>query len=314
MSALSFLTGFFATPECAVKAEPRRCLRNRLRGNRCDLCLQSCPSGALSYLENTLRLDAEKCSGCLRCTALCPSDALTPHADQQLHDVRRRSDKELLLISCERQRLFREEEIVVPCLGVFSHELLLYLVTFSADRTIHFNISGCTSCANHQACREFQQDLQCLRHRNGHQRLPPIELLAEVQRQKETGNRRSFLRSLGAGALQAAIPPSAKEPVQPELSGTSRMVPRKRQLLKEVMEAGDRQYPLAAAMMPRLHIGDDCLPCPRCAGICPTGALALVKEEGGKRLSFTGERCTGCSLCVEFCQHSALSLSCDYSG
>lgn len=308
MNALSFVTGFFAAPECAVRTEPRRCLRNRLSDNRCDLCLRVCPSGALSYRDGLLCLDTLKCSGCLRCTALCPSDALIPHADLQLHDALRKRDK--LLISCERQRLFREEEIVVPCLAMFSHELLLYFFTFSAAQTIRFNISGCRSCDNEKACREFERDLQCVRQRGGLHRLPRLEVLTEEKREKGIGNRRSFLRSLGTGALQAATSPSGREHAQPEIPDTSRMVPRKTQLLKEIMEVGNSQHPLAAAMIRHVHISDDCVPCPRCAGICPTGALKLVRLEQGKKLEFDATSCNDCGLCVEFCKEQALSLSC----
>jgi len=277
--------------------------------------MQSCPSGALSYCDDTLRLDTGKCSGCLRCTTACPNDALTPHAALQLHDaLRKRSDKELLLISCERQKLFREEEIVVPCLAVFSHELLLFLFTFSTAQIIRFNLSGCKSCDNKEPCREFQQDLQCVRQTSGHYRLPCLDVLTEEKREREGGNRRLFLQALGAGAFQAATVSAIKEPgARCKPPSTSRQAPGKIQLLKEVVESGDTMHPLATAMIPKVRISADCTPCPRCAGICPTGALTLVSEGGGKKLSFSGMHCSGCSLCVQFCQRTALSMYCDYS-
>lgn len=277
--------------------------------------MQSCPSGALSYCNDTLRLDTEKCSGCLRCTTACPNDALTPHAALQFHDaLRKRSDKDLLLISCERQKLFREEEIVVPCLAVFSHELLLFLVTFAAAHTIRFNISRCKNCDNEEPCREFQQDLQCVQQRSGHHRLPRLDVLTEESRERESGNRRSFLQSLGAGALKAATVSSAKEPTElarRKSTPTSRQAPGKIQLLQEVVETGDMVHPLAIAMIPKVCISTDCTHCPRCAGICPTGALTLANEGGSKKLRFSEMHCSGCSLCVQFCQRSALSMYCE---
>ena len=189
-----------------------------------------------------------------------------------------------------------------------------FLLLSSTAQTIRFNIFGCKKCDNEEPCRNFQQNLQCVQQRSDNNRFPRLDVLTEAPQEKETGNRRSFLRSLGAGALQAATVSSTKEPPRRNLAPTSRCVPHKTQLLKKVREADDTNHSLATAMTPKVHINSDCIPCPRCAGICPTGALTLVKQEKGKKLSFSRDQCSGCLLCVQFCQRSALSMFCDYCG
>ena len=42
------------------------------------LCVKSCISGAISRDEGVVRIDREKCVGCLTCVLVCPYGALAP--------------------------------------------------------------------------------------------------------------------------------------------------------------------------------------------------------------------------------------------
>jgi Ni,Fe-hydrogenase III small subunit/ferredoxin len=54
--------------------------------------------------------------------------------------------------------------------------------------------------------------------------------------------------------------------------------------------------------------------CGECAAVCPTGAIAVQREQSGKdRLSVDYGRCVVCQLCVEACPNDAASASFDWA-
>lgn len=42
---------------------------------KCGMCAKKCPTGAISYEDQTQPTDAAKCISCLRCTKVCPTGA-----------------------------------------------------------------------------------------------------------------------------------------------------------------------------------------------------------------------------------------------
>lgn len=45
------------------------------------ICVKSCIAGALSKEDDVIRVDQEKCVGCLTCVLVCPYGALSPGED-----------------------------------------------------------------------------------------------------------------------------------------------------------------------------------------------------------------------------------------
>ena len=45
------------------------------------LCVKSCIAGALSKVDGIIRVDRERCVGCLTCVLVCPYGALAPAGD-----------------------------------------------------------------------------------------------------------------------------------------------------------------------------------------------------------------------------------------
>jgi len=54
---------------------------------------------------------------------------------------------------------------------------------------------------------------------------------------------------------------------------------------------------------------DKCFQCGACTGICPSGALHLVRPE--MAVLFDVDKCTGCGLCVTVCPVRAMQVSLD---
>ncbi len=51
---------------------------------------------------------------------------------------------------------------------------------------------------------------------------------------------------------------------------------------------------------------DKCLQCGACTGVCPTGALYIVRPE--MEVCFDPEKCSGCELCVAACPVRAMEV------
>ena len=104
---------------------PQRCLRKRLNTNNCSLCLDSCRSGALSLNGREIVLDEGCCTGCMGCVSACPQDALTTKCDLvEMFDSLQEKSNVNVLVSCYHQKQLQAEEIIVPCLGIFSKPIL----------------------------------------------------------------------------------------------------------------------------------------------------------------------------------------------
>ncbi|MEW6221070.1 MAG: NIL domain-containing protein [Thermodesulfobacteriota bacterium] len=50
-----------------------------------------------------------------------------------------------------------------------------------------------------------------------------------------------------------------------------------------------------------------CLQCGLCTGLCPTGALAINREDMG--VVFQPELCSGCALCLNVCPVRAMAMT-----
>ncbi|MBE0584847.1 MAG: 4Fe-4S binding protein [Desulfofustis sp.] len=313
ISLSSLAERFSSTPSDGVaQLHTERCLRTRLSTHDCRRCLAVCPDSALRLEDRRIELDAECCSGCGRCRAVCPSDAVTSAADitQIIANLR---GQDRAVISCSRQPRQTEDELVLPCLGLLSPPALL-AIGGGGCATVVFHTGGCATCVNAPAADAFLADLHsvaALIERCCGSRLEPAtETIPEAPR--PAASRRSYLLDLkrSVRSLPAAGPRSSGSN-RPGASPSGRQIPEKirfiNQLLTRVNEGMKQE--LRSAWLPRLSITSACTNCPRCAGICPTGALKRRSNEAGKHLVFNASRCSGCRLCVEFCPESAITVT-----
>lgn len=51
------------------------------RCNRCGLCIERCPEGAVYLKDNRIDIDSNRCKTCLSCVDLCPMRAIYPPED-----------------------------------------------------------------------------------------------------------------------------------------------------------------------------------------------------------------------------------------
>ncbi len=308
--------------DSAVKVEfdIRRCLRSRFNKNNCVHCLQVCRSGALELHEKHIVFDAEKCTSCMRCTAVCPRDAFVGSIDilSLLQDLSNRNEP--VLLSCEK-RTDSNDRIAIPCVGFFS-EPLLAAINSVVRRKCFIDTSRCAECVNNHCLTALYRNMENAIHKikgNGE-----VRLECHVDKQFDSAadgknGRRSFLRmirktitSMGKDTLNFQFSDSEKT----EDSHSKKKGRDISALLYSFSALSDRELSEKETLLQyffSVSTDDHCDCCPLCTGMCPTGALKRKKENGMKYLTFTSGDCSGCGLCVDFCRKDALVLKSGFS-
>lgn len=289
---------------------PKRCLRKRLNTNNCKHCLNACSSGALSLQGREIELNKTSCTGCMSCVAACPQDALTCLFDTDallIHLARNSKVK----ISCGRKRRFDSNATIVPCLGIFSKQLLA-AIGLSNFGSVIFDLSGCSECQNRQASEIFKENYNEVVEALSDILRSNLNIVCNSEEPDDLAvDRRSYLTNVKRGIFKTSKNYLAIEGKSIEPEATSlRRVPYKTQLVQNIvsdMETDSRER-ILSLFGNTLSINDDCNCCPLCKGICPTGAIRIVPTELGKKFEFQTLKCSGCGLCVEFCKKNSLTL------
>lgn len=290
-----------------------RCLRYRLKGFSCDKCLTSCPHDALLLGSGQITIDSETCTNCLRCHAVCPNDAFVP-SWTKVEDFQQLLAREQdLVFFCSKQRFFHTQQVDIPCVGMFSIELLL-AIGLSRISTIIFDITKCDSCENNAALRSLYNNLKRIESFKPSSIYEKFHLVADKKELPVEGDtdRRLFLSDLASGAISIAKSHFGTTNPRPNTPNKSRRyVPFKTKLLSEVVRDIDKtlQPEISSQLFYQLEVADTCNHCPLCTGICPTGAVKVKKGANGKQITFNQSICSGCGLCVSFCKKDALSLT-----
>ena len=313
MQTLSFLKDLVSDTTQSLEFVEKRCLRRRLNSCECRSCLDCCPAGALSLENRKVQLDIDKCSGCMQCTGVCPAEAfLLPGYDIEKHLGPSTPDTELSVFSCTRQGQVHPKETVVPCLGIFSPELLFF-TGMTGPAVTAFNMAECSRCENKEAADKFLFTLKFLQE-HALDLLTTEFLTLEHPNHLESlriDNRRSFLTGLKNNLISFAASQVGKQPVKKtDTSVKIRRVPRKLRLIEKLIEGVDpgKKELILSLFVFRMSVKNECTLCPRCTGICPTGALKVDRVNGEKQLLFKNALCSGCGLCVTFCQENAINL------
>jgi ferredoxin len=299
-----------------------------------------------------VHLENEKCTGCGKCTAVCPAETFVfPN-----YDLYRMLDEcdtfEDTVFTCQRQKQAFPNEFHIPCVGTLSNEALLY-IGLKGNGPVFFNLMSCPGCAQHQAAERFSASLAHVRKIITDAFGSNLITLTETSQLPGISNRdrRSFLIDIGGNVVslvKSRYGTSLKKTAPPQSKG--RRIPQKTALLEKAILAKDGSVAtqLLAQCAPKISLTESCNLCPRCTGMCPTGAIKLEKQhdktnpgkqeisrvgagskpalqhlgtdyfltkkqennlEGTKTLSFVATKCTGCGLCAAFCKMQAITVS-----
>jgi ferredoxin len=299
-----------------IALDPGRCLRSRLGSSPCAQCLVRCTTKALTIDDGKITLREDRCTECMTCISTCPNDALTSSFDlsallRVLHESR---DGEPITLSCGKSPCHSPNRVTVPCIGFFS-EPLLAAMNVVAAREFYLDIHGCADCDNGHILGLLHARMLGVLGKNGSAAQLRMRYLTDPQAGPASPRqeRRSFLGMIknnlaGLGRASAPVARTADKGKTRDKSASS--IPR---LLQEALamlpESDTAVGKLLLSYLYTLVANGNCDLCPRCTGMCPTGALKRLRNDAGeKQLSFTSAKCSGCGLCVAFCNKKALTL------
>lgn len=295
----------FITSDISILSH--RCLRKRLNSHSCTACIESCKNLAIKLVDGQVQQDETACTACGRCVAICPGEAFESSRSNIHHDIRSKKSS-TILVCCYQQRVGVPEEVAVPCLGILSPEVIIFL-GMSNFTTVFLNTKECATCHNHHACDAFMALADQLVSDFSHHFKAELVFLNEASSTLDviSEGRRSFLHTIGKEAVTfwgkySNLQQKQKGPTRE----VGKRIPEKRLILGKLPHPTANEPTLR--LWPQMSLMDDCTFCPRCSGICPTGALKIKRSNITKTLSFTPSICSECGLCEEFCKQQAITI------
>ena len=291
-----------------ISIDASRCLRMRFSESRCRRCADACPHGAIG-LKDTLSVDPGRCTGCLLCTAACPSGALEQGRDFHgcMMQLSRVPDP---VLGCNRTS--DRAHATLACLGALAEEHLVVLShTLSGKLTL--NMTRCGDCPNVGIVGELLQRLHGIAEAgllDSGSRIVLAESPGDMKFSEESVGRRGFFKAFRNSIFKSAavVLSSTAEQVERRSDYSSKRLPIRRELLKDIRKS------LSPATEERIRqrfdssvsFDSSCTTCQGCVAICPVGALQTDDLE--KIPVFSAGLCTGCGLCGEFCMDGALAV------
>ncbi len=314
-----------------------RCLRFRYYLNRCDLCLKSCPFGAIResfYLE----LDEEKCTGCGICWQVCPTEAwaFTKSPEKTLRTTILSLKTPTLELICHRAA---QDKVLSPasfalnvkrCIASLSLALILETALIT-PQGLWLNDEPCPQCpmgsaqsiikeqalkANRILKAFGREEIVALKsslpNRNG--LLPPKVL----QGDEPLLDRRatfSLLYSELAGLMKKAVGESLEglfgQLIPPEERVPKHLPEPRLRLVRTLARLGtpkDEEIPISELPFGLVEVDDSCTACGLCASQCPTGALIFLRDQESFALDFVPLACIGCKACEGNCTTGAIKV------
>lgn len=291
--------------------EKKLCLRSRLRGFSCRKCVEICAHQALTDTSGEIIYDQNKCTGCGSCVAVCSNGSFSFEGLDIQKEVERTLTLPNLIVSCRKCDYIADNEVRIPCVGIVTEELLVSL-GLKRQHALIFNLTECATCHNHLSAKMFWGKLQHVQKNIGH--LFRAQILAcrsvdDLPKPKQP-DRRGFLLNLGGNAADIVRNQFETVGTQTQRPEKSRRIPTRVQVLVKLLQDQELyREELFECCLPALKVSDECNLCPRCTGMCPTGALKVRREKNGKSLFFDRHLCSACGLCVEFCKVRAISMN-----
>lgn len=295
-----------------ITVDPSRCLPMRFRGHRCKECVKHCRREAISF-EPSLSVQHTRCTGCMLCTACCPSGALIANGTNFLALLARLQQLSKPVIACHHYPDLQAHE-KTGCLGWLGEEALIVLVV-NLSSPLQLNLIRCQDCPNGFIVEVLKRNLESVAAKTGmnlSEKIFCVEDKAVLDYQERAHNRRNFFGALKNRMAREVLEViDSGSPPKKGLAYNQKKLPVKRILLNDVLSnvSGKISENILTNYYYDAIINEHCDACAVCVAVCPTGALYINgKQHAGNDLIFDPSRCHGCELCTASCRKSAIRI------
>lgn len=308
----------------------------------CTRCVQVCPRGSITVDDGAVEID-DTCIKCGLCVSVCPSEA---YRTRQIGTVRlydriagAAASHETAYVTCTRAlgRLPRDNEVVLPCVGVVPSEVWLAVMTRFPKVSVYLPLGVCDRCRTVTGEQTYadmiaraeewagfglnlvvdEDDLQCEVRRSWRRK----EFVDNIVKSGERLVSRTNPVLTAARRVRTMLDDNKKrlDAIQHTLDhavGTTDAKRRRRVLLdrRKTLMGALQQHPELAGNVDLYEPTCDsglCNLCGACEQVCPTRAIT-IDEEG--RWTVEPEFCCQCGACEHVCPTGAIEYEfCDAS-
>lgn len=321
------------------KGKPRAnsvyCLRvSSGRTDVCSRCLDVCPTNAIEINEKTVKV-GEGCRECGLCLSACPTETfqLPKLMSKQLYDkvARLASTYEQCYITCTRAlgRYPKDNEVVLPCVGVFAPELWFALLVDYDNISVYLPVGICDRCQTTTGEQVYTDAITQAEEWSGYEVGLEVDEAAMTHEQSRAYKRGQFVQNmartgqqlflagspalLGAKAVAERIKRHTKkindmqrsleEAVGGKTSANRRHVLTQNRKL--VLSTIQDSPALANVFKLQVPVCDSSL-CSMCGDCVSACSLHVCDLDAGGHFSAQPAYCQGCGACVKACEDGAL--------
>ncbi|MFQ5882205.1 MAG: 4Fe-4S binding protein [Candidatus Methylomirabilales bacterium] len=290
----------------------------------CRVCAMTCPREALVASEGgRMVLDKTHCTGCGACVSVCPQKAINlpgvspQQIDAQLAALLNTASIPLhpraILFVCARsapalERLARNGlsypagwlPVEVPCIGMVTPPWLLHCLSMGAAAT------GVLPCLR-EDCRFGKREVQEGRVGYCREFLGMLGESLDAVRLLDPNDEGGVARALDS-LPERATHSGADRPGNVALFGSRPPAQALLRLAEKFAPSLDRSLVHPYSPVGRVQVEQGCTACEACVTACPTGALAMRRDEEGRALTFDTGLCIACEACVPVCPEKVLRV------
>jgi len=272
----------------------------RFKGGDCTSCVDVCPSKAISLVDTT-RFIGDICLACGACAAVCPVDAVTHNAAEQLlKKITSLSPTATISVGCFAIPFAPEGMVQLDgCLSAIGLDILVTMALVDVE-TLRFVHGNCGKCTKGDQCRLFARTLDAFRLACPavSEKIQCVEKKNSRQTSANTMSRRGLFNLFGSRKEAVSSQVRADESVlfQSQTAGSKRM-----RLHAAFHSLSCSEHVPEIVRIAEIEIAQSCTGCGTCSRVCPVNALEFVVDNNEFSIRFTTWKCVDCGLCVKSC-------------